>query len=180
MSVILTPLSIACIIPPVTEGVLFKIVKGLKGNISVKYDDPRIWLCPRCTRRNPDAAKQTIAGGGLNVFAVSVEKKDTVNLEEAGIVSLNHAHVLIDKTQLSPIAISIDDEPEIVEISRSTAETPKDPRKRVFAEGLEEDDEIQIVPARPKSRMRTETEPFSPVDGNTDVNLKVRNVISSL
>lgn len=52
----------ACLVPPVPDAHIMMLLRSLTGQTNVSFGDPSVWLCPRCTTRNPEAAKQTVLG----------------------------------------------------------------------------------------------------------------------
>lgn len=54
---------LACLIPPVSEAHILLLLKAIMGSGgAASFGDPTVWLCPRCSNRNREAAKLTIIG----------------------------------------------------------------------------------------------------------------------
>ena len=68
---------IACLVPPIPEAHLLLLLRATMGRTGPAFGDPRIWLCPRCTTRNPEAAKQTVIGKANPATVVPIEVKKT-------------------------------------------------------------------------------------------------------
>ncbi|KAI0084790.1 hypothetical protein BDY19DRAFT_476656 [Irpex rosettiformis] len=71
----------SCLVPPMTDGHLVILLKAVTGPAAPQFGHPKVWMCPRCFSRNPEAANKTVIGKEL---CKSKEQSSSVHVSQPG------------------------------------------------------------------------------------------------
>ncbi|KAI0338903.1 hypothetical protein BDW22DRAFT_657561 [Trametopsis cervina] len=131
----------SCLTPPMPEAQLKMILRATLARDAPKIGHPRIWLCPRCMKRNPEAAKETVierSKTGVGTAPPSSSRAPTT-------VSLSRQGSIVKAPTPKSDEVMIIDDDDLVEVvqpqAKAAAKSQSTPSTQVVL--VSSDDDIQ-------------------------------------